>query len=267
MTVSSLWPYQSPELHEIVSHIIRRHSTNHADVREVALRGLDLSQTGQVLDLGCGFGFMAGTIARHVAADARIVGVDAWASNESSYLSRIADAGRSGEFVCMRVDSRLPWPDRCFDVIVCCYSLYFFVDVLPEVARLLAPGGLFLTVTHSEHRLAGHLPDAGFADAASGLVSLTHRFSAENGAERLGRWFARIERIDYRNTLRFGQADIDELRTYLHFKLPLLVPGATAGDDLPDRLEEYVCSTLAEHGELLIEKNDAIFRCREPVCD
>jgi SAM-dependent methyltransferase len=266
MTVSSLWPYQSPGLHEVVSQIIRRHSTNPVDIRDAALAGLDLTSAHHVLDLGCGFGFMAATIAEHVARDARIVGVDAWASNKAPYLHKIADAARTGEFVCMRVENTLPWPDDCFDLVLCCYSLYFFVGVLPEVARVLRPSGLFLTVTHSEHRLAGHLPAAGFADAASGLVSLTQRFSAENGMKSLAPWFGKVDRIDYHNALRFGRADTEELRRYLHFKLPMLVPGAAAGDALPAGLEEYVDKTMRDHGEIVVEKNDAVFRCREPVC-
>jgi len=264
MAAAALWSYGCPALHERVSEILQRHSTNPADVREVALSGLDLAHLRHVLDLGCGYGFMAEAIARRTAPDARIVGVDAWASNQAPFLRKIAGTGRRGSFRCMEVDAALPWPDGRFDLAVCCYSLYFFVEVLPEVARVLAPGGLFVTVTHSEHRLAGQLPHAGFGDAAAGLLSVTRRFSAENGEERLRRFFGTVERIEYRNTLRFEARHVDDLQTYLRFKLPLLVPGAAPGDELPARLSRYLRETLERDGELVVEKNDAIFRCREP---
>ena len=266
MEASSLWPFEQPATHETVSAIIRRRSTNRTDVREVALAGLDLSTVREVLDLGCGFGFMAEAVARRVAPHARLAGVDAWASNEASFKERVAAAGRQASFTCLEVDSRLPWPDRSFDLVVCSYSLYFFVNVLPEIARVLTPGGLFLTITHSEDSFIGLLGAAGLAEAGSELLALTRRFSAENGGAMLGEWFEEVDRIDYPNLLRFEAEHVEELLTLLRFKLPLLVPGAKPGDDLPDGLTRFARSSLPRMGDVVVEKNDAVFRCRGPLC-
>lgn len=266
MAESSLWPYENPSTHETMSAIIQRRSTNRTDVRKVALGDLDLSFARSILDLGCGFGFLTEVLAERVAPDARFVGVDAWRSNETPFLQKVVAGGHSGSFICMQVDSKLPWPQRSFDLVVCSYSLYFFVDVLPEIARVLAPHGLFLTITHSDSRLAGQLPDAGFAEAASALLSLIRRFSAENGRDFLSRWFGDITRIDYANSLRFEAEHVDELLTYLRFKLPFLVPGSKPGDDLPESLARFARDLLARSGEVVVEKNDAAFRCRRPLC-
>ena len=266
MAASSLWPYQRPAGHEVVSTIIRRRSTNPRDIREVALGDLDLSFAKNVLDLGCGFGFMAEALAGRVAPDARFLGVDAWASNGPSFMDKVACNGRTAEFTCMKVGSKLPWPDQSFDLIVCTYALYFFVDAIPEVARVLTPRGLFLAVTHSERHVVGQLPAAGFAEAAAGLLALTRRFSAENGRQTLSEWFGEVTQIDYLNSLRFAAEDKDELFAFLRFKLPVLVPGAKPGDDLPLELTHYAEQTLARAGELIVGKNDAVFRCRSPLC-
>ena len=263
MGSTPLESYKSPAAHEAVSRIIRARSTNPVDIREVALDGLDVSVAREVLDLGCGFGFMSETLAGQIAPGARITGVDAWSSDESPFLERVRCAGCQGAFVCARVDSTLPWPDRHFDLIVCCYSLYFFVEVLPELARTLAPDGVFVAVTHSEANIRGQLPDAGLADAAEGLLKLTHRFSAENGASRLSRWFGEVQRIDYPNSLVFEREHAEDLLAYLRFKLPILIPDAPNGPEVLRRLERYCRAVLARSGQMTIDKSDAVFRCRK----
>lgn len=266
MAFASARPFQCTSAHEAVAAIIRRHSTNQNDIRDVAMRGLDLSAARDVLELGCGCGFMSGTLAGRVAADATVVGVDLWPSNEPPFRRRVTGAGRQADFINMDVDSELPWQDDSFDVVMCCYSMYFFPQILPETVRVLRSDGVLLIVTHSERNIEGQLPAAGFGDAASELVGLIRQFSAENGHERLGGLFRRVTRIDFRNSLRFGPADRDELFLYLRFKLPLLVPGAALGDDLPRELTLFVDGYLAGGGRVVIDKNDAVFQCQEPKC-
>ncbi len=263
---ASLWPYKTPSSHETMSGIIRRRSTNKVDVREVALDGLDLSSATRILHLGCGFGFMAEKLVGRVAPDAELVGVDAWQSNEKPFLERVSSAGRTGRFCCMELDSVLPWEDQSYDVVVCCFSLYFFVGILPEIARVLKPDGLFLAVTHSEHSVAGDLPAAGFEKAATGLLALTRNFSGENGSELLKAHFGEVTRIEYNNSLKFERDHLDELFTYMRFKLPLLVPGAKPTDEIPADLARYARMAMSRAGEVVVEKNDAIFHARRPLC-
>ena len=167
-------------------------------------------------------------------------------------------------WMCGRTTRKRSWPDGTFDLVCCCYSLYFFPEVIPEIARVLGKDGLLLVITHSEQSVKGQLPAAGFAAAASELVALARRFSAENGRDKLAGSFGRIERIDYPNELRFGSGHREDLYAYLRFKLPLLVPDAAPGDDLPQTLKRFITDRLAEGGEVVIDKNDAIFHCRDP---
>jgi len=262
----SLFPYQYPSNHANASDILRRHSTNLTDIREVALQDLDLSFASNILDLGCGFGFMTESFARRVSPNARLVGVDAWASNERPFLDKVDAAGRRGEFVCKLLRTELPWPDRSFDVVVCSFSLYFFVEILPEIARVLSPSGLFLTVAHSEHHIEEDLKTARFPEGATALLDLIRRFSAENGGDILTRAFGEIKRIDYANSLRFRADQVDDLLAYIRFKLPLLVPGAGLNGELPAQLVEHVKSEMAARDFVTMEKNDAVFQCWSPIC-
>lgn len=262
----SLWPFQSPSNHEAVSAIIRRRSINSTDVREAVFDGLDLSFAKNVLDLGCGFGFMSEALAKRTAPGAELVGVDIWESNEAPYVARVASTDRQARFFCARVGSKFPCPDQGYDLVLCSYSLYFFVDALPEVARVLAPHGLFLAVTHSDRSFVGLLRAVGLDEDSSKLLALSRNFSAENGRAQLAEHFGEITRTDYHNSLRFKVEHADELLAYLRFKLPLLVAGSKAGDELPEPLARYARNSLERFGEVIVEKDDAVFRCRRPLC-
>ncbi len=266
MAAAQVWPFRSAANHEAISALIRRRSTNKVDVRDAVLDGLDLSGTAQVLDLGCGFGFMGEAVARRVAPDATMVGVDVWSENQEPYLARIVATGRKARFFCASVGDKFPCPDRNYDLVICSYSLYFFPDALAEVARVLKRDGLFLAITHSTHSFTGLYEAVGMDAAQSELSALAQRFSAENGAAVLDEWFGEVVRIDYRNTLRFEAEDMDDLLAYLKFKLPLLIPEATPESDLPQFMEAASRQYVRSRGAVVVDKTDAAFRCRSPRC-
>src|SRR5512139_2946800 len=149
----TLSSYCAPSVHAAISELILRLSSNRTDVRTVALMGLDLTWVRDTLDLGCGFGFMSGKIVEKVGPGAHFIGVDACGENQETFLRTVETAGGRAEFRCMDLPSDLPWRNESFDLVVASYSLYFFVDLLPEIVRVLRRNGLFLTITHSEHSI------------------------------------------------------------------------------------------------------------------
>jgi len=265
MASTCLSPFENPARHAAVSDIIRRRSTNLTDVRTAVLHDLDLSSVRTVLDLGCGFGFMTEAVARRVAPRAEFVGVDACAANEEPYLARLAATGRSGRFVCRRIQAELDWPARRFDLVLASYALYFFPAVLPEMARVLAPGGVLLAVTHRESGCRDLASILGSSVCGARLLALVRRFCAENGPRLLTPWFGTVERVDYENSLVFEAADQEDLLAYLEFKLPLLTSEAAVAYELPAALDA-AARTLSLQGRITLDKSDAVFRCRQPRC-
>lgn len=266
MSDNSLSSFESPSRHAAVSDILRRHSTNPADVRAALLQSLDLSGVRSVLDLGCGYGFMIAAVAQRVAPDARIVGIDACPANERPYLDAIAATGRTGRFICQRLDAALDWPADHFDLVVASYALYFFPGVLPDIARVLKPDGLFLAITHTESSCRDLLQAAGLPTSDPRLFTGIRRFSIEGGSQLLTPWFERIERVDYANTLVFDATQFDDFLVYLRFKLPILEADAGPGGALPRPLADAIRTSLSRQSRITLEKNDAVFRCRGPRC-
>lgn len=266
MAATSLSSFENPARHAAISELLRRHSTNPEDVREVALRDLDLSTVRRVLDLGCAFGYMTAAFAPRLAPKAEIIGVDALATNEPLYLNVVAATGRDGHFMTNEIDRRLDWPDEHFDLVVASYSLYFFPAVIPEVARVLHPEGLFLTITHTETSCRDLLFAAGLPDSDPRLLSGVRAFAVENADRQLKPWFRDIERIDYTNSLSFEAHEFDEFLIYLSFKLPLFEEAARKDDALPHPLADRIRAALARQNRVVLEKNDAVYRCRGPRC-
>ncbi len=266
MASESLSAFEDTALHAGISALIRRRSTNRADVREEALRGLDLSSTRSVLDLGCGYGFMTDAVARRLPSGASIVGVDACAGNRQPFLDRMSEYPVQCNFVEDSLEDRISCEDGQFDLVLASYSLYFFPALIPEIARVLKPAGLFIAVTHTADSCRGLLRTLGLPERDSPLMALIERFSAENGADLLSASLGSMERIDFHNTLEFSARHGDDWLTFLRFKLPLLAPGSRAGDALPSELARAAQRALDHADILALEKSDVIFRCKGSKC-
>jgi SAM-dependent methyltransferase len=155
----------------------------------------------RVLEVGCGRGELAERVARELGAE--VTALDQ--SERMVELTR----GRGVEARVGDVQA-LPFDDGSFDCAIAAWMLYHVPDLdraLAELARVLLPAGRLVAVTNSDtnlHELWG---------LAGGGEHRAHPFSAENGAERLQRHFARVERRDANGTVMFP--DWDAAHTYI----------------------------------------------------
>lgn len=260
----SLWRYEHPLSHETTSALIRRHSTNPVDIRAVITAGRDLSQAREVLELGCGFGFMGGWVAAVIHPQGRITGVDACLGNRRPFKSRVRQAGRKATFLRMSVDGRLPWPSHSFDLVVASHSLYYFVEAVPEIARVLRPGGCFLTVTHTQESCRALCRLVGVNPERSLLLKLMTRFGAENGDRVLRDSFGVVERVDYRNSLHFSVDEVDDLLQYLRFKFRFLNEWPESEPELFEAGLQDLTARVLGQGGIELSKDDAAFWCARP---
>lgn len=101
-----------------------------------------------VLELGCGAARWSIALAK---AGARAVGLDLSSRQLDHAREEVARAGVSVQLVEASAEE-VPLPDASFDVVFCDFGAMTFADPLrtvPEVARLLRPGGLLVFSNHS----------------------------------------------------------------------------------------------------------------------
>ena len=85
--------------HRESSAVILAHSTNKEDIREFALRNVNIKDATQVIDLGCGFGFFTMALKEKINNTAIVSGIDCFAEYREPYLSVCRKMGFTGRFL------------------------------------------------------------------------------------------------------------------------------------------------------------------------
>ena len=156
----------------------------------------------RVLELGAGPGWLWRHNAERIPSRWEVVVTDRSAGMLAEARAELE--GLPG-FSFERVDAQdLPFPEGGFDVVVANHMLYHVPDLdraLAEIRRVLRPGGSLMAATNG----TGHMAELGevarrafppqLAREADRTREMT-RFTLESGAERLGRFFEAVERVD-----------------------------------------------------------------------
>jgi ubiquinone/menaquinone biosynthesis C-methylase UbiE len=122
----------------------------------------------QVLDVGCGPGYLSRRAARAVGPSGRVEGIDP-SPEAIAYATR--NAPPNATFL-VAVAEHLPHPDRTFDVVVSSLAFHHIrpdqrTAALREMRRVLRPGGRLLIADFRppRNRLVKHLVGAFTGDA------------------------------------------------------------------------------------------------------
>ncbi len=267
--------YEIIQEHMQTKNIIREHALNRQDIREVALSSLDLSGVKRVLDLGCGYGFFTEKLQGRLADGAHILGIDLVdRQNREVFLKTVDKIGYRGEFIRSQADIIRDMDESRFDLVVASYSLYFFPHLIADIARVLSPGGVFITVTHSRHSLKEATALVPRCMEIMGLTPpqeitinrLFQSFCMENGEERLNPFFGEVDRILYKNDLLFSLDRISECIDYLDKKRHLIFKDIMESHpqkmgDMLSSFHKMVFEQAKEQGRVVLTKDDAVFRC------
>lgn len=112
------------------------------------VRALGLAAGGRVLEVGCGRGVALPGLAR-LLRPSRLAGLDLEPALLAEARARLDAEGVAAELVPGDVRG-MPFPDAAFDLVVdfgTCYHVARPAAALTEIARVLAPGGLFVHET------------------------------------------------------------------------------------------------------------------------
>jgi len=118
----------------------------HRPVGEQAIELMNVPRDARVLDVGCGNGWATRLLAEK-AHDGRVIGIDI--ADEMIGIARESSASFSNVEFHVASAEDLPFRDGEFTHAFSMESLYYYRDMrgaLREIKRVLAQGGLFVTV-------------------------------------------------------------------------------------------------------------------------
>jgi len=120
---------------------------------------LDLRSGEHVLDVGCGPGLLAQTLAQTVGPSGAVTGIDV----SDSLLDHARTLSMAAPAIFLRADATaLPMPDASVDVVVSTQVLEYVPDVaaaLAEMWRVLRPGGRVALLDTDWDSIVWHGPD------------------------------------------------------------------------------------------------------------
>ncbi len=267
--------FRNAQKHLAIAQLIRRFSTNKADIRKTALQHVDLSHCRNVLELGCAFGAFTEALKDKLHPHAKITGIDIIPEYRPFFMEACKRAGYEGSFMSSGIDRIKKFPSGSFDLIICSYALYFFPEIIPEIARILKNDALFITITHSNADMKemvyivkkilkqNHL----LQDEQSLPIEIIFdQFSAENGKRILQPFFEKIQAIDFKNTLIFQPQEIEHFINYFHFKKSFFLTDNEAHHKtIINQLFNELQETAMKNSFVTMCKDDRIFICSGPL--
>jgi SAM-dependent methyltransferase len=263
--------YRKVQKHKHIEQLIRQFSSNKEDIRLQALNPVDLSSCRNVLEMGCAFGAFTEALKGRLHPEASITGLDMIAEYEPLFLEACKRAGYRGTFSSSGVHSIKKMPPESFDLIICSYALYFFVERIPDIARILKNDGFFIAITHDECNMEElifitrqTLEEHNLLrkNALLPIELILRRFSAGNGLDLLRPHFSHIRKIDFKNALIFQPWEIYFFIDYYQFKSPFFLTGTGADKkNIVTKLMYKLQDIGAESKIISMCKDDAIFIC------
>ena len=192
-----------------------------------------------VLDVACGTGIVARTVADAQRGHGRVVGVDLnEAMLDVARRVRPDIEWRQGDAAC------LPFPDSSFDVALCQMALMFFADrtqALREMGRVVTPEG---TVAFSVPSRLESQP------AYAPFVAMAARHAGPDAVGVLGTYFASGDLADLRRVVEAAGLGVAATRTHLgRVKCPSIdafVVTEVEGTPLRERISDEVYARIRD---------------------
>lgn len=219
-------------------------------------RQIEFSKVNRLLELGCG----NGKLWKENSIDLR---------NREIFLSDISEGmveevrkSLGSDFNCIVCDvEKIPFKDDYFDTIIANHVLFYLNDLdmgLSEIRRVLNKNGIFYCSTYGKEHMKEITDICKSFDSNVQLSNhnLFDIFGLENGEKILSKYFSKVKRIDYEDSLEITKAQplIDYIMSCHGNQNEILGPRLV-------EFKEYVEGLLEKHGTIHITKQAGVFVC------
>jgi SAM-dependent methyltransferase len=218
---------------------------------------------GNVLDVGCGPGWMWEQASRDLPAGLRLTLSDLSPAMVRSAAQRARGLSRFASVEAREGDAQeLPFPDETFDVVVANHMLYHVPEpslAVAQIARVLRAHGCLLAATNGAGNLRElrELSAGVFGDA---VADVTMTFNADSGGEILRASFGDVEWRNFADTLEC--TDAEDIVAYLTSSSP----GENATPEELRILRVKIADRLdAGNGVMKVSKETGAFVARTPL--
>jgi SAM-dependent methyltransferase len=189
-------------------------------------RRLAFDQVRSVLDVGCGIGHWAQTLACALPSETTVIGVDRDPFWIDKATERVRAREISGRFEYRVSDAQaLPFPDASFDLVTCQTLLIHLADpgaVIAEMARVTRPGGLVLAAEPNNLATSLVLNSVTFGDPVEEILAgVRLQLMCERGKAALGEGNNSVGDVAPGLFMAAGLVDI---AVYLNDKTNALLP-------------------------------------------
>jgi SAM-dependent methyltransferase len=224
---------------------------------------LDLRSGDNVLEVGCGAGWLWQQYNDPTPAQIALTLTDLSSGMVDEAVERVATTGRFASVTGREADAQaLPFEDRSFDRVVANHMLYHLPDPVrgvTELARVASSNGLVCVATNGRRhmqQLWAIRHDVFDLPAVDTTVDV---FGIETGFPILRDHFGRVSWMEYRDELHC--TDPEDVISYLCSTPP-------AEDATPEQLASVRAAILrafaAEGGSMTITKDTGCFVCTDP---
>jgi ubiquinone/menaquinone biosynthesis C-methylase UbiE len=245
-----------------------KYSTNTPGFLAWVFEHLCLPPTCQVLEVGCGSGYLWLANRHRIPGGWDVTLADFSAGMLATAQHELSACCHAFRFVVHDVQA-LPFADHSFEAVIANHMLYHVPNrpaAYAEFRRVLKPSGQLYAATNSKDNMReldalvqrfrhARSPESGTTRPMNDS-RLPHGFNLEHGAAELSQWFTAVTLHRYADALTVPEAE--SLVAYVRST------GRLTEDEVT-RFQDYIEDVIKRHGPLRISKDVGMFEASQPV--